>query len=217
MGGAMGSIIVMPRHLTRRLVMRTAIPLLILTLVLSGALPSVAEGPQNVPFLAQGATGTPEELHEAAMNGDTEKIIMILDANPHFVNRRNKEGRTALTIAACMGYEEVAELLLTRGADVNTTDDKGRSPLLWAAGFNRVPVAALLLDWGAKVNARDRSGTTPLHWAAWGGFADMTKLLIEKRAEINPRDSAGRTPIFYAAQQGHREVEEILRAKGATL
>jgi len=68
---------------------------------------------------------------------------------------------TPLMVAAGLGYDELAELLITRGADVNAADcDRNYGdvyrPLAWVAeGGNSVTTARLLVAHGALVNVPD--------------------------------------------------------------
>lgn len=62
-------------------------------------------------------TGTP--LGGAASRGLEEVIHRLLQEGTN-INRRGKDGRSALDIAACAGHEAIVRLLLDKGADVNS-------------------------------------------------------------------------------------------------
>ena len=88
-------------------------------------------------------------------------------------------GGSPLHIAVLSNQEEVAELLLQRGADINVRADDayGGTPLHWAAFFGNYDMVELLVEAGADVNAADVFGSTPLDsaLAPWEGVAQATK------------------------------------------
>ena len=76
----------------------------------------------------------PVGIHEAAQNGNLERVKELLKANPDLVfNKDNDKGGTPLHWAARSGCKDVAELLLANKADVNAGDNFGSTPLHWAA------------------------------------------------------------------------------------
>jgi len=63
---------------------------------------------------------------EKAPESQAVKIASyLLDAGAH-IDDRDDRGRTALMIAAEGGHEEIAELLMARGADASLKDKAGK-------------------------------------------------------------------------------------------
>ena len=85
-------------------------------------------------------------LHCAAWNGHVETVAFILDAgleiNAH--NQNSHWGTTPLHAAAHGNQRAVAELLVSRGADLHARNLHGRTPLEETAVHNARPVAKLL-------------------------------------------------------------------------
>lgn len=105
-----------------------------------------AETPKSMPkrpamsdndFVELCEKGSAQEVEEAIMNG----------AN---VNAKDKDGMTALMLAAEDGYTETANLLLSYGANVNAKNIFGRTALELATMFGRTETANLLRKYGAK-------------------------------------------------------------------
>ena len=75
---------------------------------------------------------------------------------------QNRNGVTALAVAAIYGCTAEARLLLEHGAKVNTADNLGNHPLIRAAmasGDAGRDVARLLLDNRAAVNHQTKKGS----------------------------------------------------------
>ena len=62
--------------------------------------------------------GPSVDIHEAARTGNIEAVKQHL-ADGADVNVKDKSGSTPLRLAAEFGHKEVAELLITKGADLN--------------------------------------------------------------------------------------------------
>jgi ankyrin repeat protein len=135
-----------------------------------------------------------------------------------------------LHTAARFGREDLAELLIARGADVHTPDEpRGQTALHLAAQYGHASVATVLVARGADVNAATRFGRTPLHEAVSGlaGTSDLdgrvavARLLIANGADINARErGSGRTPLDDAVGSSinpanSERMTELLLAGGA--
>src|SRR5215471_6065223 len=82
-------------------------------------------------------------------------------------------GDTPLHAAAAGYRHDIAQELITHGADINATNRRGASPLHYAADGGpgsphwnpqaQAGIIALLIKAGADPNALDKSGVAPLH------------------------------------------------------
>jgi hypothetical protein len=159
---------------------------------------------------------------------DPEELDRWVRANPGRLNQLfGPSCRSALHSAARFGREDLAALLIDRGADVVARDDpRGHTPLHLAAQYGHANVAALLLQRGAEVDARTSMWRTPLHDAVsgLGGTSDLVGrvavvgLLLASGADVNARErGSGRTPLDYAEADSFNPSnrERMLEALGA--
>jgi len=153
------------------------------------------------------------EIHDAAENGNLEKVKALLKDNPDLVFSKDTNGTTPLNCAVERGHKDVAELLLANKADVNARDRFGSTPLIFAV-WNSKDVVELLLTNGADVNAKDEDGNTPLHGAAGSGNIGIVELLLTNNADVNATNSDGETPLHWATGRGNRDVMDLLRQHG---
>jgi ankyrin repeat protein len=133
------------------------------------------------------------------------------------VNKKDKNGRTALSLAAGGGREAIVKLLLEKGADVNQkTCEYGRAAPIRAAKEGHKVIVQLLLKKGADVNKSDYSGTA-LIGAVRGGHEAIVKLLLKKGADVNAKGTGGGTALITAAQEGYEAIVQLLLEKGADI
>jgi len=124
-------------------------------------------------------------------------------------------GYTALYYSVWLGRNcEIAERLISRGADVNFNKG-GVSPLFLASGDGKEKMAAMLIANGAKVNHPDIVGKTPLHISVEGKHRDIVELLLNNGASLSAKDKLGRTPLHQSSIEGYLKIAEILLAAGA--
>ena len=93
-------------------------------------------------------------------------------SSPRAQAHPDRDGSTALHLAATFGHAAVCVPLLAAGAEKEAKDAGGWTPLHRAAQNGKVEVCGNLLAAGADTDGQDNSsGSTPLHAAAEGGHA----------------------------------------------
>lgn len=162
-----------------------------------------------------GCKPPPEAIFDAILSGKVDDVKKSLDKGSN-VNERTKGGLTPLHSTLYMRNREqakaIAELLLTRGADVNAKNytDQG-TPLHSAVTAGYKEIVELLVYRGADVNAKNKDGWTPLHLAICFGHKDIVELLLANKADINAKDNNGLTPAQLADRCNQKEIAGFLR------
>ena len=157
-----------------------------------------------------------DEVFQSAKEGEIGRLEIALNRHPGQVNIRDSTGRTMLHWAAKYGQHEVAELLLSAGADRDALDKRKVTPLYLAAVFNNRNVFDLLLAQGASLEISDLDGQNLLHHAVFWKQADLMELLIAKGLNLNATDFAGNTPLHCAVEKRFGEGVKLLLINGAT-
>ncbi|MBP1634624.1 MAG: uncharacterized protein H6Q10_1198 [Acidobacteria bacterium] len=155
-------------------------------------------------------------IHEAAKNGDLQRVQALVAADPALVHAESQPNRKApLHYAAEAGRLEVVRFLLDQGAQVSRPNIAGETPLHYAVALDSPDVVNLLLARGADVDARTEDGATPLRMAvAWGQPASI-KALVARGAHVRDVLPNGETLLHGAALVGPAEAIHVLAAAGA--
>jgi ankyrin repeat protein len=119
--------------------------------------------------------------------GDITGIGKLLNDDPGLVAIKGENDETPLHWAAKNGRQDVAELLLTKGAHVNARNGYDETPLHLAAFRGDRAMAELLISKGADVNAEKLLGETPLYQAALFNHKDVVELLLSKGAKVDAK------------------------------
>ena len=151
------------------------------------------------------------------MRGDIEAVRALLEEGAD-ANEAHGDGMTALHWAARHGDAEMAQLLITAGANVEAGTRIGRyTPLHLASRAGSAPVVEALLLVGADVHAATtNSGVTPLHLAAESGSSEAIRLLADGGADLDAREREwNQTPLIFAAAHNRPEAIRTLVELGA--
>jgi uncharacterized protein len=114
----------------------------------------------------------------AAYLGQKESVEYLIDKGADLnALAKNETGYTALTGAVSQNHNDIARLLVNRGANVNHGYEGGFTPLMHAAYAGNLELVNLLLEHGADPNAKNAEGKTPLTFARENGHAKLAELL----------------------------------------
>lgn len=138
--------------------------------------------PDRRPLELLLAAGARYRLCDAVLLDDVELARVRLDEGDDVNTGEGDYHGPLLKIAAELGYLEIVDLLLDRGADIEATDDLGQRPLLSAARYGRTEIVRRLLDRGADINAVDWSGQSALSNSAVEDHHDTFHLLLSRGA-----------------------------------
>ena len=89
--------------------------------------------------------------------------------------------------AAYLGHQNIAAILLSKGADINIRSSDGRTPLIWTAFRNHNKFAQFLLENGAAIDLEDNDGWNALDIAIIRMNYEVALLLHQ--VGLKPRDA----------------------------
>ncbi|XP_046850566.1 ankyrin repeat domain-containing protein 12-like [Xenia sp. Carnegie-2017] len=102
-------------------------------------------------------------FHQAVADGDATRVKFLINLGQQGrVNQRNKQGFTSLQQSCKDGKYEVAEVLLSYGANISATDKTGRTALHLASAGGFLDLVKLLIASCADVSAKDNEGKSAI-------------------------------------------------------
>ncbi|XP_038676438.1 caskin-1 isoform X12 [Scyliorhinus canicula] len=160
-------------------------------------------------------------LHHAALNGNTELISLLIEAQATVDIKDNKAMRP-LHYAAWQGKAEPMKMLLKAGSSLNSQSDEGQIPLHLAAQHGHYEVSEMLLQHQSNPCIVDIAGKTPLDLACEFGRVGVVQLLLSSNMcaallEAKPGDITdpnSTSPLHLAAKNGHIDIIRLLLQAG---
>lgn len=143
-------------------------------------------------------------LHYAVKEGDMEEVKRLLSGEKcppdtwdietsmnlgvcYDANLKDISGTTALFYAKSV---EMAEFLISKGADIDIKNDSGNTPLYYAVDRKRYDVAEFLFEQGANPRNRSDRDISPLSIAKYQSkwYTFRLNKLIEKFESYTPKE-----------------------------
>ncbi|XP_072337710.1 caskin-1 isoform X8 [Scyliorhinus torazame] len=160
-------------------------------------------------------------LHHVALNGNTELISLLIEAQATVDIKDNKAMRP-LHYAAWQGKAEPMKMLLKAGSSLNSQSDEGQIPLHLAAQHGHYEVSEMLLQHQSNPCIVDIAGKTPLDLACEFGRVGVVQLLLSSNMcaallEAKPGDITdpnSTSPLHLAAKNGHIDIIRLLLQAG---
>ncbi|XP_014270909.1 ankyrin repeat domain-containing protein 17 isoform X5 [Halyomorpha halys] len=139
-------------------------------------------------------------LMEAAREGHEDMVAVLLVKGANINAQTEETQETALTLACCGGFLEVANFLIRNGAEIELG---ASTPLMEAAQEGHLELVRYLLEANANVNAQTQTGDTALTYSCENGHTDVARLLLQYGADLEHESEGGRTPLMKACRAGH--------------
>ena len=110
--------------------------------------------------------------------GIVESLLKNSSSAVAMVNEQNEAGQTSLHYAASKGNCNIAEKLISHGADTNVRDRHKATPLHRAAS-----------------RQEQKIGKKTVSHFFFRGHAKLVEILLEHKSHVNATDSNGDTPL----------------------
>lgn len=176
-------------------------------------------------FYEKPSEGPNAAWFDAVKQGNLEAVKRMVDAGQNLeVKDEASLGQTALGWAAFIGYFDMVQYLVDKGADIRATDKADVYNTVKSAvmGKNADVVKYLHerlkneIDW----NAKESDGETLFMVAAVDGRLDVVKYILQFNPDlnvvaINEKPKIDASPLSGACEKGFDQVAQLLIEKGA--
>ncbi|MEJ5053647.1 ankyrin repeat domain-containing protein [Sphingobacterium sp. MYb382] len=139
------------------------------------------------------------------------------------VDTQDENKRSLLLLATIQRYDEMAALLVAKGANVNLQDKIQDSPFLYAGANGQTSLVNLFLDHGARFDVFNRYNGTALIPACERGHVETVKVLANTKGfPIDHVNRLGWTALMEAVvlgdgSQKYQQIIQLLKDAGANL
>ncbi|XP_075069745.1 transient receptor potential cation channel subfamily A member 1 isoform X2 [Mixophyes fleayi] len=149
-------------------------------------------------------------LHFAATQGATEIVKFMVSSytgEKTIVDLPDGNNETPLHKSSLFDHVDLAEYLISMGANIDSVDKELRTPLLLATSCSAWKTVNLLLEKGADVTLTDNFGRNFLHLIVLqaGGLKNIKDDFLQRediKQLVSDEDSDGCTPLHYACRHG---------------
>ncbi|KAE8599011.1 hypothetical protein XENTR_v10017018 [Xenopus tropicalis] len=149
-------------------------------------------------------------LHFAATQGATEIVKFMVSSysdDNKIVDLPDGNDETPLHKSVLFDHVELAEYLISEGANIDSEDKESRTPLLLATSCSAWKSVNLLLSKGADVKLKDHYGRNFLHLMVLqpGGLKNLNSEFLQMeniKKLVSDEDCEGCTPLHYACRHG---------------
>lgn len=149
-----------------------------------------------------------DDLAAAVKAGDQAKVTALLDAGLSPMVAGTPEQSPVLVVAVVLKNQDLARLLLARGADPNARHATyyNATPLMLAVNNRDAGMVKLLLEAGANVNLTDKMGDSALNWCTFYGDEAIAEMLLEHKIDATLYGHGNALQV--ALRRGHQKLVE---------
>eukprot|EP00123_Amoebidium_parasiticum_P004334 comp15618_c0_seq1/m.12745 comp15618_c0_seq1/g.12745 ORF comp15618_c0_seq1/g.12745 comp15618_c0_seq1/m.12745 type:complete len:447 (-) comp15618_c0_seq1:549-1889(-) len=122
------------------------------------------------------------------------------------LNATSAFGMTGLHLCAMRGYEEMADLLLSRGANIDATDDAGWTPLHTAAAYAQKGMLQFLLSRGADPLILSMFGKAAVEIVGTVGITAEMQVMADGSVDMVDAKPEMEGMLYRAMAQGPHKV-----------
>ncbi|MEO1248048.1 MAG: ankyrin repeat domain-containing protein [Pseudomonadota bacterium] len=154
-------------------------------------------------------------VHFAAAAGQVQVLKLLFERGAAW-QQRNRNGATALYLAARYGHTAAVTTLLEAGANIDeqSLNFIDLTPAMVAAKYGHGELLTVLLDRGAEIDRKDKEGQDVLTHAVAAGHDELVVPLLERMGP-ELRGQALKSALYVAIMHKQAAAVDLLLQQGA--
>ena len=203
---------------------------------------SFSENNSHIPVLTDREEYT-ILLYPAIQRGDLGAVRTLLERGGNINVQIEPDLLTPLSYSIIAEKNDIAKILVIRGANFNLTSVDGKTSAHFAAQKQNLSLLSFLADYGADLYKKDNTGVTPVDLISeelrarflidrakskielnnllsyFISTSDVTSayMVLQKGADIEAKDSSGRTALMQAIVSSNYQMISMLLASNPAL
>ncbi len=159
------------------------------------------------------------ELLYAAIHGEKEELLELLQDGKVHVDYRGELGETAVMKAISEGCPDIVDALIHHGCNLEIQNDIGETALMLAAGsdIEKKEVVTRLIASKCSLNTQSSALKTAFINACVKGHVASAILLIESGCDYTLRDKSGKAGVDYLQEKDPEKVHVVQAAIDARI
>lgn len=166
--------------------------------------------------------GLDPQHHQSKVDADCRQIVEMVHKAGANLSHVDKNGWTALSMAAMNGYTQMCSYLVDQNVSIDSQDDHGLTPLMKAGAHAQLETFKLLFAKGANISILDNTGLTVLHHMVNSAMSNSSFLPALKTAVETvsvavvdaTSDKDGRNILMYTVINNHAATTKLLLDAG---
>ena len=135
-------------------------------------------------------------IHYSSIGGHLPIVQYLIEKQNVDINIKGWNGKTPLHLACLEGHHNIAEYLISKGANINAKDTIGDYAIHYASKGGHLPIVQYFIEQqNVDIDIKGSNEMTPLHLACLRGHLQIVQYLISKGANIEAKDQFGVNPL----------------------
>lgn len=154
-------------------------------------------------------------MQNSITHNDEKRVVPVDQIMKYDINWINGDGFSPLALSYKYGCLDIAQYLVSHGADISTPDNDGFTSLYYCCKNGYKEGIRFLVSNGANIDSFSPDNWNPLTYSCFKGHYAIVELLLNLKANVHVEDRLKRSPLRLACLRKHTTVAQILIEKGA--